>query len=162
MPSSDDYWTVCETVYSYASGIDGRDWDQLRSIFLDEVDLDFTSYDPTRKIGPVPTDDWVRGIKPLFSGLAASQHSMSNPRVALAGDRATCKVYMQAEHVLDHGDDDAWFTIGGQYTDRLERTAAGWQIASVRLEVFWRRGRYDIMASARARGLEVLEARADQ
>ena len=70
MPS--DHQAVCETVYAYATGIDTRDWALYRSIFADEVTIDFTSYN----------------------------------------------------HALDHGNDEAWFSVGGFYRDELVRTPA--------------------------------------
>ena len=39
----DDYIEILETVYCYATGIDTRDWSLYRSIFLDEVEMDFLS-----------------------------------------------------------------------------------------------------------------------
>lgn len=145
-----DFMAVCDLKYRYAAGIDTRDWDLYRSIFTDTVDIDFSSYNG-RPPATMEADEWVAGVQPLFTGLAATQHSMTNPRVDIEGDRATLRMYMQAEHVLDHDDPGAWFTIGGFYTDRAVRTRAGWRLTAVKLTVFWRRGRFDIMEQAVAR-----------
>lgn len=150
MTTWDDYMEVCDLKYRYAAGIDTRDWDLYRSIFTDTVDIDFSSYHG-RPAATMPADEWVAGVQPLFTGLVATQHSMTNPRVEVEGDRATMRMYMQAEHVLDSDDPSAWFTIGGYYTDQLERTGAGWKLSAVTLTVFWRRGRPDIMEQAVAR-----------
>ena len=89
----------------------------------------------------------------LFDGLEATQHLMSNPMVDLDGDRARCRMYVQAVHVLPNPGGDAEFTIGGYYDDRLVRTAderrGGWRIEAVKLTVWWRRGNPDIMRLAR-------------
>jgi SnoaL-like domain len=146
---------VCETVYRYALGIDTRDWTLYRSIFADEVEIDFSSYNG-RPASRMHADDWVSQVRPLFTGLAATQHSMSNPIVTVNGDRATCQVYMQAAHALDRGDDDNWFTIGGYYDDRLVRFHGRWRIDAVTLTVLWRRGRDAIMAIASERGTAIL------
>lgn len=146
-----DFMAVCDLKYRYATGIDTRDWDLYRSIFADTVDIDFSSYSG-RPASSMAADDWVAGVQPLFSGLDATQHSMSNPRVEVDGERATLDMYMQAEHFLDHGDPDSWFTIGGFYRDRAVRTAEGWRLAAVTLTVFWRRGDYAVMERAVARG----------
>jgi len=154
-PDPVDFLAVCDLRYRYATGIDTRDWPLHRSIYTDEIEMDFSSYNgaPARRLA---ADAWVEGLKPLFHGLAATQHSMTNPRVTVEGDSATLVMYMQAEHVLDHEDQDAVFTLGGYYSDLVVRTAAGWRISAVTLTVFWRRGRPDIMATALERGRRLL------
>ena len=54
----DDRTQILDTVYCYATGIDTRDWALYRSIFSDEIEVDFSSYDgnPARRIR---ADDWV-------------------------------------------------------------------------------------------------------
>lgn len=143
---------VTRTLYDFAFGIDSRDYDLFRSVFTDRVELDYSSYHG----GPARTmdaDDWVAACASLFDGLQATQHSMSNPVVDLDGDRARCRMYMQAVHVLPNPDGDAEFTIGGYYDDRLVRTGdgrrSGWRIEAVQLTVWWRRGNPDIMRLAR-------------
>jgi 3-phenylpropionate/cinnamic acid dioxygenase small subunit len=147
----DERIDVAETVYAYATGIDTRDWTLYRSIFTDDVEIDFSSWDgsPARRMR---ADDWVAGVQPLFHGLDATQHSMSNPRVTIDGDRATCVLYMQAAHFLRNDEGDAEFTIGGYYTDQLVRTPAGWRVCGVKLTVTWSRGNKHIMALAVQRG----------
>jgi hypothetical protein len=156
-----DFMAICDLKYRYAAGIDLRDWALYRSIFDDRVYIDFSSYNG-RPASNMSADEWVAGVQPLFTGLAATQHSMTNPRVEVAGNRATLRMYMQAEHVLDHDDPSAWFAIGGFYTDEAVRIANGrsaddqsshrWKLSSVTLTVWWRRGRPEIMAQASERG----------
>ena len=157
--SETDARHVAQTVYEFAYGIDGRDWTRYRSIFCDEAEFDYSSYHG-RPASRMSADDWVAGVTPLFEGLDATQHTMSNPIVELGSetggdpDRARCRVYMQAAHFLANPAGDSEFTIGGYYDDRLVRTGAGphggWQIEAVTLTVWWRRGNPDIMRLARA------------
>jgi hypothetical protein len=148
----DERIDVAETVYAYAAGIDGRDWALYRSIFVDEAEFDFSSYDgnPARRMR---ADDWVAGVQPLFHGLDATQHSMSNPRVTIDGERATCVMYMQAAHFLANREGGDEFTIGGYYTDRLVKTVSGWKLCGVKLTVLWSRGNRHIMTLAVQRGM---------
>jgi hypothetical protein len=144
---TDDRTEIVETVYCYATGIDTRDWALYRSIFTDEIEVDFSSYDgnsPRR----VRADDWVKGVQPLFRGLDATQHTMTNPRVRIEGERATCVMYMQAVHFLANREGDAEFTLGGYYTDQLVKTAHGWKLCGVKLTVLWSRGNRAIMERA--------------
>jgi 3-phenylpropionate/cinnamic acid dioxygenase small subunit len=146
----DERIDVAEVVYAYATGIDTRDWRLYRSIFTDEVEIDFSSWDgnAARRLR---ADDWVAGVQPLFHGLDATQHSMSNPRVAIDGESATCVMYMQAAHFLRNNEGDAEFTIGGYYTDQLVKTPAGWRLCGVKLTVLWSRGNKHIMGLAMQR-----------
>ena len=144
---------VAEVVYAYATGVDSRDWALYRSIFTDEVEVDFSSWDG-RPAARMRADDWVAGVKPLFTALDATQHSMMNPRVTIEGERATCVMYMQAAHFLREAGGDPEFTIGGYYTDRLVKTASGWKLAAVKLTVMWRRGNFHVMTLAAERGAE--------
>ncbi len=155
--SADDKWNVVETVYRYALGIDTRDFAMYRSIFADEVAIDFSSYSG-QPGAPMTGDEWVARVKPLFLGLAATQHSMTNPIVELSGgdDTATCRMYMQAHHVYDAAVPASWFTIGGYYDDTLVRRGDGWAITGVTLTVLWRRGDPAIMAAAAAAGTRLL------
>ncbi len=150
-----DREAIRETVYRYATGIDTRDWELYRSILADPVRIDFSSWNG-RPAADTAADDWVAGVRVLFTGLDATQHSMSNPIVEVDGDRAVCTVYMQAAHFLhsDRGDDS--FTIGGHYRDTLIRTGEGWRIDGVTLTVTWRRGNEGVMTRGVERGQERL------
>lgn len=146
-----DHQDICETLYRYALGIDTRDWAMYRSVFADEIDADFSSYNG-RPASRVRADDWVAGVTPLFGGLAATQHTLTNPMVTIDGRRATCRMYMQAEHVLDPSADSPFFTIGGYYDDVLRRDTDHWVISSLTLTVLWRRGDESVMRTAVHRG----------
>src|SRR5262245_5112660 len=84
----------------HATGIDLQDWSLYRSIFTDEVQMDFVFWNqiPAHRIR---ADELAANIRLFFAGLDATQHSMTNPRVTLEGDTARCIVYMQAEHFLN-------------------------------------------------------------
>ncbi len=153
--SPQDFLEICDLRYTYATGVDNRDWGLYRSIFCDRIRIDFSSYN-ARPAAEMAADDWVAGLRPLFHGLAATQHSMTNPRLTGDESRATLTMYMQAEHFLDHDDPDAWFTIGGYYTDDVRRVDGAWRIAGTTLTVLWRRGDPDIMITAAAKGREYL------
>lgn len=146
----EDRIAVLETLYKYAQGLDTRDWALYRSIFTDEIEVDFSSYNGFA--GRLKADDWVARLKPLFSGLAATQHIMTNPVVTFDEEGAECRIYMQAEHFLDAYDGGTSYGIGGYYTTRLVCQKEIWFIASVTLSVFWCRGDPGIMVKAIEKG----------
>ncbi len=152
---------IAQTVYGFAYGIDQRDWTTYRSIFVAppaDIEFDYESYHG-RPAGRMGVDDWIGAVTPLFSGLDATQHSMSNPIVEVGhdGSSARCRVYMQAAHFLWRddleartGSADPEFTIGGFYDDHLVRGEDDvWRIDAVKLTVWWRRGNEAIMRLAR-------------
>jgi len=147
-----DKLAVAETVYRYATAVDRRDWILYRSLFADTVTIDFSSYDPDLPPRQMSADDWVVGVVPLFTGLAATQHSMSNPLATIDGDVATITMYVQAHHVFDPTNAASWYTIGGYYDDTLARVNGRWLLTGVRLTVTWRAGDPGIMDLARAEG----------
>ena len=158
---AEDKLAVAETIYHYALGIDTKDFDLYRSIFADQVEIDFSSYEGSSVVEPssLAGDQWVRRVQPLFVGLAATQHTMTNPLAEIEGDSATCRMYMQAHHVYEPDKDDSWFTLGGFYDDSLVRSdlsPTGWLLTGVKLTVLWRKGDHSIMALAREKGRETL------
>ena len=146
-----DFEAITRRRYEYALGIDSRDWDLHRSIYTDEITMDFSSYSGSGGPQTLPADDWVAGLKPLFEGLDATQHTMTNPMVDVEGDTARCRMYMQATHLL-LDDPEPEFTIGGYYDDELRRIDGEWKITAVTLTVWWRTGNPQIMVRARESG----------
>lgn len=154
--TTSDHEAITAAVYRYAYGIDTRDWRLYRSIFAEQVEVDFSSYND-RPAATIEADDWVTGLKPLFTGLDATQHTMSNPLVEVDGHAARCRMYMQAAHFLTDWPQPE-FTIGGYYDDRLVRSDDQWLLTAVTLTVWWRRGDEALMAEAARRGRKQLEA----
>lgn len=153
----DERISVAQTVYKYATAIDTRDWDLYRSLFTDEVEMDFESWNKVPR-HRIRADELKENIRGFFAGLDATQHSMSNPIVTIDGNRARCVVYMQAEHFLDDQQPSRRYVIGGYYTDDLVRVGADWKIVSVKLTAFWTEGDISFMADAVERGVARLKA----
>jgi 3-phenylpropionate/cinnamic acid dioxygenase small subunit len=150
-----DRLDVIDTVYRFAAAIDTRDWAGYRAVFTDEIDVDYTSYRPG-SIARMPADDWVGRATRLFPGLDASQHSISNPRVALDGDRAVLDCYVRADHSLVDPSGDSMFTIGGKYRMEMARLVDGWRINAVALTVLWNQGNRYLMTVAAERAAALL------
>lgn len=154
--TTEDRLNIAETVYRYAYGIDTRDFGLYRSIFAERVAIDFTSYQGG-DAAVLTADQWVEGVRRLFTQLAATQHLMTNPVTLIDGDTAACRMYVQAHHVYRADDPASWYTIGGYYDDMLVRSAdgpVGWLLTGVTLTVLWRRGDPGIMSLAAAAGAD--------
>ena len=153
--SADDHQEITKLMARFARGIDLRDWDMYRSVFTDDIEIDYTSYRAGNG-GPFTADDWVRRGRMLFPGLAASQHFLSNLDITVDGDSGTVISYVRAEHVLPNTGGDAMFTIGGYYTDSLRRVDGEWKICKKQLTVLWNSGNPQILAMARERAAALL------
>ena len=68
--------TITDVVNRYATGLDRRDWPLLRSIFTDEIDMEYTSVGI--KPGRYSADRWVRNSEVLFAGFGPTQHTLTN------------------------------------------------------------------------------------
>jgi hypothetical protein len=142
-----DHTEITRRVYEYALGIDTRDWVLYRSIFTPQVAIDFSSWNGV-SAATQSADDWVASVSVMFEQLDVTQHTMTNPIVDIEGDRARCRMYMQAEHFLQNDQGEPDFTIGGYYDNQFVRVDSGWRISAVRLNVLWSRGNRHIMTLA--------------
>jgi hypothetical protein len=157
-PSSDslrlqwltDRAEIIDTVHNFALGVDTRDWSLFRSLFTDNVELDYSSYNGI-DAHVRPADEWIADISWLFAGLDGTQHALSNPQVTIDRDLATCLVYVQAKHFLADELGGSFYSFGGYYTDELVRTVDGWRLCKVKLTAFWQRGNKRMMKLARER-----------
>jgi hypothetical protein len=134
-PPAEERAAVLDLLARFAHGIDGRDWALYRSVFTDEIDVDYTSYRPGSP-ARMPADDWVDRARRLFPGLDATQHVLVNPWVRADGDAIRVRTSMRADHFLD----GARYSLGGTYEHRLVPTGGEWRIAAVTLTVTWTEG----------------------
>ena len=112
---------IMELLTRYASSVDTRDWERLKSVFTPEAELDYSSVQ-----GPVAPRDEV--IAWLESGLGAvpwTQHLISNLEIELDGDRAKVRAMFYNPMLLPGMTDYSF--CGGYYNHELVRTAEGWK-----------------------------------
>ena len=150
MPTDDrlqallDRAALIDVLSTYATGLDARDWVLWRSVFLDEVVFDLSSWSgqAPRKL---ETDRVVAAQAKIFAELSVTQHFITNHRITLDyhgnKDRARVVAHMRAEHWLDDSPEHPQregtqrYTMFGYYDDKLVRTPAGWKIAEMQLNV---------------------------
>ncbi len=134
-----DRTKITDHVLNYATGIDRHQWDLYRSIFADDITIDFASWsgDPASKM---KADDWVAGVRATLEPFDATQHVLTNFAIELDGDQAICTCYMSAHHHLVTGDLREMQSIGGYYVHHLERSGDGWLIHRTQLNVTWEMG----------------------
>lgn len=147
MTVANDRGAVLDVLARFAHGIDGRDWQLYRSVFADEVDVDYSSYRPG-SAARMSADAWVDRARALFPGLDASQHVLSNGWVQDEQDGdVVVRTTMRADHFLD----GARYSLGGHYRHGLRRIDARWAIHAVTLTVTWQEGDRAMLATAAQR-----------
>jgi hypothetical protein len=134
--TGDDVSGVCATLYAFAQGIDTRDWPLLESVFTNPFEYDYTSHRPDAA-GVLKPMEWVAARRRRFATMQATQHSMTNPRVVIDGDRAQCRMYVEAWHLAEIDGSVEWCTIGGEYHDELVKFGDRWLISRLRLDRRW-------------------------
>src|SRR5260370_13153421 len=84
---------ISDVQLRYATGLDSRDWPLFRSCFVNEVETDFTSVfgGAPRKVS---ADKWTDAARRTISGLAATQHMITNHVITVNGDDATRVAYV--------------------------------------------------------------------
>ncbi len=135
-----DRAAISDVFHNYATAIDTRDWDLLRTCFTDDVEADFAAMTP----GNIVTggDNWTGLIRRTIEALDATQHIITNHVHAIDADTARSRSYLQAQHVLRGaaGWPDIHYLIGGYYLYDMLRLAGGWKIRRYSLTITWTTG----------------------
>jgi len=135
----------------FATGIDTCDWAMYRSVFADEIDLDYSSWRAS-SVGRWRADDWVARGTRLFPGLSATRHALTNVLITPDGEGAArVRANVCADHVVVDATGTAVFTLNGFYDDRCVLTGDGWRITGKRLVMQWTTGDRALLDAAAAR-----------
>jgi hypothetical protein len=142
--SVDDRLALHDLMARFATGIDTCDWAMYRSVFADEIDLDYSSW-RAGSVGRWSADDWVARAGRLFPGLTATRHGLTNLVLTPEPGGVRARVNVCADHVVVDGDRTGHdgvhvFTLNGYYDDRCVRLDGRWLIEGKRLVVQWTTG----------------------
>ena len=129
MTSIEDRLAISDLLTRYATALDSRDWDLLRTVFVEDAQVRYAG-------GPLLNgfEETWRFCDRALSRYRATQHLLGNADIHVSGDAGTSTVYLQAIHIQPDG---VIFTLGGAYYDKLVRTVDGWRIAERTLESWW-------------------------
>jgi SnoaL-like domain len=154
-----DRLAIIDVLSNYATGLDARDWTLWRSVFVDELEFDLSSWNGIEP-RPLNADRVVANQARTFAELSVTQHFFTNHRVTLNGDRARVIAHMRAEHWLDGASEPGSagstettfrYTMFGYYDHDLVRTDDGWKICRMQLNVTKTEGNRWVMEEATRR-----------
>jgi 3-phenylpropionate/cinnamic acid dioxygenase small subunit len=115
---------IAEVLIRYATGIDSKDWPVFRSCFTDEIDVDY------QQLGRFTSADALTDVmKQLHHNMGPTYHRMTNFVIAVDGNRAAVRSYVNAVLMLQPDDSTNWVDALGHYDDVFVRTADGWKIS---------------------------------
>jgi ketosteroid isomerase-like protein len=142
MTPPSDREQIYDVAVRYATALDGRDWDLLRTCFVPDVVGVYEG-----QIGEVHGYDAIEvTCRDALGPLDATQHVVTNFVIDVRGDEADASCYLVAQHVRHTAEGGALFTLAGRYTDVLRRTDGGWKIARRRLQTTWTSGNPAVLA----------------
>lgn len=128
-----DRAAIVDLTHKYCWALDTKDWAVLDTVFTADANADLTT-DLTGR------EQIVQRIQNALVHMDDTQHLVANHQIVLNGDSATCRCYLQAQHVRQAAHGKPNFMIAGRYEDQLQRTADGWRIVFRRLVVMWTEG----------------------
>jgi len=143
-----DRAAISDLLFRYASSLDTRDWERLATCFTPEATSD---YGEGARHGS--REHLIRWVRRALSGFDVTHHMSANHEIAIEGDTARSRSYLNVVHTLRADGGPQTITLRGHYTKDCVRTADGWRINHIRLETTWREGDMGLFARARDRWL---------
>lgn len=111
---------------------DAKDWSTVRSLFLDEIDVDFSSLGS--EPGRIPADDLVAGWESGLHAQKESHHMTSNHQVALQENAGEVTAQGYAYNRLLESAGNGFWEVWGTYTLPVTRTEGGWRFSGITFE----------------------------
>lgn len=118
-------------VTCYASALDARDWSAYRSLFIDEIAIDYGAIGSL--VATVSADEWTTRCRTL-EGFDATAHQLHNVSATIDDDHAAVTSIVDAVHIVGVEGRTLLGDLIGRYTHRMVREN-GWKIAGVTLAV---------------------------
>ncbi len=125
-----DRLEIQDLLTRYCSIIDEQRFDDLRTIFTPDAQIDYSSSGGAKGT----LDEIIQFLKDVMVLFSSTQHMISNIDLKLDGDTASCRCIGHNPMVwkeVPEGDDDLSF-YGYWYVDTLMRTNDGWRIKTRR------------------------------
>ena len=120
-----DRAAISDLLDNYATGIDGRDFGLVSSLFTDDAHLDYSTSG-----GPAgDRDEVMHWLRTTLPEVALTQHLLVNRRIRIDGDSAAASTDLFNPLLFGSGDNVQVLLLGGRYDDELTRTDEGWRIS---------------------------------
>lgn len=128
---------ITDVLYRYASAIDRFDHQGIRQTLADDLRARYGNSEPLT--GGDAVASWVAES---IATVVWQHHLLSVYHVEVDGDVARALVYHTSHQVFEDDPGKAKVLVG-RYHNELRRTAAGWKISELVLELLWGEARTD-------------------
>ncbi len=139
---------ITELIVSYGHSFDMKDWKLHRSLFTDEIEMDFSASIGGSGLTTFEADTWVSLVKPFFHNLNATQHIGMPLTIKIEGDTAYARSMLHAQHFLPNSKGDNVQRMIGYYDNYFIRTSDGWKINKMIQYIDWNEGNWYIFEKA--------------
>ncbi len=143
-----DKQALSELIVSYGHSFDRKDWKLHRSLFTDEIEMDFSASIGGSGLTTFDADEWVGLVKPFFQNLNATQHIGYPLSIEIDGDSAFVRSMLHAQHFLPNKVGGSIQRMIGYYDNYCVRTAQGWKIKRMIQYIDWNEGNWYIFEKA--------------
>ncbi|MEU3183566.1 nuclear transport factor 2 family protein [Streptomyces sp. NPDC006923] len=147
-----DHIDVVNVVHQHFRRCDDKDFAGARSLWADEVTIDFGGVNPDAE-GVTSAETVLRSLEGLLGPMEFVQHMLTTQVVTVDGDEATVEYHLEALHhhsALGESQDVNTWTHYGRGSHGLRRVDGGWKIVSVRLIVLHHTGNANMPADIKA------------
>ncbi|MFC3608800.1 SRPBCC family protein [Stutzerimonas tarimensis] len=121
--STDDEAAIRELLLGCAAAMDRRDNQALGRYFAEDASADYGELGTFQGLAAI-----TEVIDAALGQCAGSQHLMSNLQIAITGDSASSRCYLQGLHLGKGEYAGRSMTLWGEYQDRLRKGPDGWRI----------------------------------
>ena len=137
-----------------AAGLDSKNWDVVRSCFMDDIYIDYGALSASTGAPDEPrkADDWMVYLRSVIDKFDITRHAITNHRVAISDELVRCRAYLCADHVkfqdpsvtVANADDVA--TVVGEYANAYVLDNGVWKISRSQLVVHYSTGNLALFA----------------
>jgi hypothetical protein len=127
-----DVFDLSLLISRYCRYVDDHDGSGMKECLTEDVEAFHTL------MGPVKGRDQFLGVITMTPPhLKLTQHYCTNQEITIDGDRAQCRSYVYAQHLVAVGNEDVLMPGGARYLHEFIRTSDGWRISKIRCDVTW-------------------------
>lgn len=132
----EDRWQIKQLLCRYCETVDRHDWDAQKQVFTEDT---IGVYNGMEVVG---LETLVASGKANMTRntIARTQHNVSNFRIQVEGDHASCMTNYYAVHLGAGEFAGQLYTMWGEYRDSLLRTDKGWRITRRDYTTFFTEG----------------------
>ncbi|MGP3980549.1 nuclear transport factor 2 family protein [Streptomyces sp. KR80] len=143
MPATDadlrllvDRMAISDLLVAFARCLDEKDYDGYAALFTEDGILRLPGVEHQGRAG------LAAFVANDLGRYERTHHISTNHQIAVDGDSATSRSYLQAVHVPREADCTDWWAVGGWYDNTYRREDGGWRISTVHITPVWLGGHF--------------------